>query len=1079
MRLYTLLLSLALSISALSQNITLINAGQLIKDGIVLYDSGRYEEAIKTYLKVPERDTAYLMMLSELSLAYNSNEQYLEAIEVCKKGLAISPNTYQGYLMKNMAIAYDKSGNLEKSEQVFKQAIENTPYDASLIFNLGITYYNNKRYKEAIDCFFRALKINPYHSGSHLNLGKIAIEQGQKTHAMLSLGMYLAINNRQNNWLVYLEEAASNQIKAEGEIGVHSENAFERMDQIIKAQLANEQEFETKVPINAVLVKQYLFLFQERGMANTTKDDLWLAFYWPIYNDLINENLIDPFLFHILTSTNNSKVKKWADKNEKVLNKFYAVTNNALSNNRRMQKAPKEFGTNELLPAYFNKDHKLESIGLIDASNKKQGMWAYYETSNSSLAAIGNFKDNLKVGVWNYYREDGTISSMENYDNGEIITYYDNGQMRHHYYLKDDEVEGLVEIYNACGSLSEKLNYTMGKREGQGLTYHPNGTISSEYQYENDLVEGPGIVHFANAAVSENTNFKANKLHGPYSGYSPSGTLRFEGDYFEGEVTGQWNYYYSNGKLERTGNYNQGKGTGTWYYYDLEGRKKESRPFKDEGKIHGPDSIFHEGALHYVAHFEDDKLLGLDYFDKSGRVIFSYGDASMSFSGKLHYPNGHVLAEGAYKNGKQDGQWKYYTADGYLFSEYNYAEGNLEGEASEYFKNGRKKFSLNYQTNELHGYYIERYIHGQIKQEGWFQNGLREQQWLHYTTEGVVESDNYYVFGNQHGAWYDYNSNHELMRIDFYKNGNLMDKVYFNCNGDTISQAKKEGAYTTYYTRFKNGKDQVRLEMICGDYSKLQNFYPNGELFFSYNYLSGKAHGDYKSYTPLGVPDVLLSYSDGAENGEWKSYFDNGQLARIGHYMDGERIGPWNHNYFNGSPSLKGSYKNDKLSGSVTLYGPTGIALVELDYWDGDILAYRSLTDANQSQWHTLESNDTIAIYYADGKPAFWETYQNGLLQGKKVIYYPSGKVFSEVNLLDGDYHGTSLYYYPDGKIYSQTEFKWDNRNGKHMVLNPDGTKIVEEEFAYGYRNGSFAYFKNGKKVIEFKFCGNMPLDVE
>src|SRR6185503_8940325 len=110
-------------------------------------------------------------------------------------------------------------------------------------FNLGVTYYNHKEYEKAIDCFFKAISINPFHSGSHLNLARISAGQGKKTHSMLSFGIYLSLNNEDNERLIMLDNVLSNQFKEDGYITFKGSNAFDKLDQIVRAGIAMDNNF--------------------------------------------------------------------------------------------------------------------------------------------------------------------------------------------------------------------------------------------------------------------------------------------------------------------------------------------------------------------------------------------------------------------------------------------------------------------------------------------------------------------------------------------------------------------------------------------------------------------------------------------------------------------------------------------------------------------------------------------------------------------------------------------------------------------------------------------------------------------
>ena len=419
-RFLLVLAALTAYLSVYSQKIKLINTAEVVERGKQLYDSGKYALAIEKYLTVPKRDTGYVYMLTELALTYIAAEEYGKAIAACEEGLS-QPSEFRAHLLKSQAIATDRKGDYERSVMLFQKAIDAYPFDHSLLFNLGITYYNHKEHEKAIECFFKALSINPFHNGSHLNLARISAGQGKKTHSMLSFGIYLSLNNGDNERLIMLDNVLSNQFKEDGSIPFKGSNAFDKLDQIIRAGIAMDKNYKTTIDFDVATVRQFQMFFDQLATADANANDPWKDFYIPIYNALKQNEMIDPFICHIVQSSDNEQVKKWQKKNEKKISAFYDVANAAISKNSQKLKAIAQ-GYNAPVSAYFDKNHKLNAIGEKDAEGQHHGRWIYYE-NNGEKAAEGTFEKGKKTGTWTYYREDGSVSSVENYATGEVRKY--------------------------------------------------------------------------------------------------------------------------------------------------------------------------------------------------------------------------------------------------------------------------------------------------------------------------------------------------------------------------------------------------------------------------------------------------------------------------------------------------------------------------------------------------------------------------------------------------------------------------------------------------------------------------------
>src|SRR5688572_24510714 len=106
MRLLLLVSVFLISTSGFSQGPSFIHAANVIERGKTLYDSAKYQDAIAQYLTIPKRDTAYVLMLSELALAYIANEQFDKALTACEEGLK-KPSNYTAHFLRSQAIATD------------------------------------------------------------------------------------------------------------------------------------------------------------------------------------------------------------------------------------------------------------------------------------------------------------------------------------------------------------------------------------------------------------------------------------------------------------------------------------------------------------------------------------------------------------------------------------------------------------------------------------------------------------------------------------------------------------------------------------------------------------------------------------------------------------------------------------------------------------------------------------------------------------------------------------------------------------------------------------------------------------
>jgi uncharacterized protein len=1062
-----------LSTACFSQKIQLINSGEVIEAGKISYDSGNYERAIKKYLTISERDTNYQTMQAELALCYLATKEYDKVLEMCDKALKV-PSENRSHLLRSKAIALDKKGEYEKSIALFEKTIGEYPFDFVLIYNLGVTLINTKEYEKAKDCFFRALSINPFHSGSHLALSRISILQGRKVHGMLPMGIYLSINPSDNERLVLINNVVTNQVTDEGSITPTGVNSFEKLDQIVRAKMAMDKNFKSQFSFDFAIVKQFEMVMEQLATSTVLPDDRIANYYGSFYKLIKEKNLIEPFIYNLLTSTQNEQVKKWNKKNEKTLKAFFEAASAELLTKRASPYIPESLGIEKGMTAWYNDDRKLAALGRKTPDGKRIGKWLYYHP-NGERSAEGSFeKDDNKTGIWKYFSGTGIISKVENYANGEMTLYHTDGVKHQHFFTKNDLIEGEAEIFYPCGLIQKKFNYKQDQRDGAATTYFPDGKLESKFAYKAGKLDGEYVNYYANGKVLNKLNYKDDKAAGTFTGYFPNGKISKTGNYVNDELEGEWKYYFQNGVLNRSGNYKKGIGVGEWKFYDQRGELVETRNLNQEGKLDGEDSYYKDGKLYLVETYKNDVLVKVVYLDKKGTPIGSFGKSDGTFPLKTFYATGQLNSEGALRKGKNHGKWKFYYRHGGLKSEFNYEDGLLQGPSVEYYSTGAKKSVAHYKDDQLHGYYQYFYVDGTVMNEGWYQNDVKQQQWLSYHMDGSLESDDYYLNDVLVKESLDYTQDGKVyVKSQYNDEGKLIDLRHYGPKGEVKTVVKEEGGKRVFETRFGNSKPQSRFEFLCNEYhGQVSRWYPDGKIYFTYPIINGNREGKYQYFDINNKLEYEGNYLQGTSEGVWTGY-ENGKLDFTGKYLNGDLDSTWIYYYPNGKISSSSNYIKGKRQGLTQYFNAESGPAVEKLYESGDLISYRVMKASGAwSDWTDFNGNAVITAYYGNGAKSYEEDYKNGMINSYKRLYFPDGKIFSDYAYKDGDYFGPFVSYYANGKIKQKGNYHYDELHGKIEWYNEDGTLSKSENYIMGIRTGKATGYSKGVKTKELTFWG-------
>ena len=462
---------------------------------------------------------------------------------------------------------------------------------------------------------------------------------------------------------------------------------------------------------------------------------------------------------------------------------------------------------------YFQNGQPQFKINYVNG--KANGPYLEF-SSNGKLVGEGAMKDDLPIGKWNYYNEEGVrIQSTEiladqsqattvyypsggiqskgiklkNQKEGAWLSYYEDGTITTRCEYKNGERNGKWEWHNAQGVVEETGEYLKGNKFGYWVTYQDGAKalmkvgsydtaeretghwtyyyLSGNRKSEGEMLEGGNIggwkFYHESGGIKSVGMLKRGKFFGTVKYYYPSGALEQVGEYLRDTVNGRFTDYYENGKIKAEGEEVMGKKHGPWKYYSVEG-KLETEEILKLGKLEGRAVIY----------YPDGKVKEEKFYKNGNQDSISV----------TYFPNDRVESKGYYKEGKREGEWNWYYNNGRLDSKYFYKNGLYEGPFECYYENGVLWKTGAGLQGQRHGWTIRRYLNGKVKEEGLDQFGKGTGQWKAYdSATGKVTSIWGYKNGKYHGKNIYYTAARER-KVDYYIDGvketpyNIRDSMY-------------------------------------------------------------------------------------------------------------------------------------------------------------------------------------------------------------------------------------------------------------------------------------------------------------
>jgi len=202
-----------------------------------------------------------------------------------------------------------------------------------------------------------------------------------------------------------------------------------------------------------------------------------------------------------------------------------------------------------------------------DEKGKKQGLWIKLDDDKKKLYE-GNFVDNIPVGKFIYYYDDGKPWSVSIFSNNGTVTH--------------------SQMFDAAGKVVGEGKYINQKKDSIWKYYDHKGNLISDENYINGIRNGVSRVYYPNGQLVEEKHWKGGQLDGSCKKYFNTGQIRYEGQHINGKVEGNVKFYYPNGKVNAEGLYVNDLKDGSWKYYKQDGTPDRTDKYIN-GRLQGDD----------------------------------------------------------------------------------------------------------------------------------------------------------------------------------------------------------------------------------------------------------------------------------------------------------------------------------------------------------------------------------------------------------------------------------------------------------------------------------------------------------
>ncbi len=1056
------------------------NNDSIIKRGERLYDTQKYDEALKEYQKISKIDPRYLNAQYEIGLVLNAQEKKTELKAHLENLYAKGKMPEFPELYKMYAIFLSNEKEYDLSEKIFKEGEKYIGNYSTFEYNFAILYIRKKETQKALDLLKKVITNDPNYAPAHYLLGIMAFENGKITEGTLALMSYLAIaptGQFAAKAVVQLNSSyGQNYLDENKLVFSKSGDNFEEIETILRNQLPLKKVYKIKSSIDDVITRQVQAV-AEYAVEHKMGDGFFETTYIPWVKDMVAKNQLENYSYYSLLSLEDKIGKELMKQKKKII---------SFSEDYLLKGFWPVFATRKL--DLFGKTEEVvvtirnERPFIIGAQiNGEFNGKCKYLNALGNLGGELNFKNGALDGLQKYYDDKGRLTEEKYFADGKLSgerkVYYENGNLSLYENYKDDKLDGISTSYYPNGGKTCEINFTNDERNGTYTCLYESGGKKREIDFTNGKLSGKYISYNEAGDITETYNCKDDKIEGNYAEYFDGKILKSEAVYKNGLIEGSSKKYYSNKILERENFYSLGNVSKSIEY--LQNGKKTAESFytpKGELDTYAYYDTF--GNKYFEEKYKSGELKTGTQFTEKEQKGTEVNIAKKGFEMKNF--DGTLRVKGSFEKGNKTGEWSYLFSSGIPRLKEFYSNGKNNGLTTNYNENGELSSISNFENDTLNGRY-EGYDGDKINQIIYYEKGKQIGLFQTFYADGKVSTEGFMSNDNVSNDKYIYNQDGTISIIEHYINDYLSNRKTFGVNEKLENDFDYKNKTGKFSLSYNNGAITKNFEMkngVLNGKAISQDKYKN--MMLDAEYVNGKLHNSYKKYGPTGSLLLDQNYYCGTLNGLSKQYDFVGNLRLTEEYTFGDESGKTTRYFNNKSKMMESALSNDAREGETVYYNQKGEPLAIIGY-ENNMAQYfvtKSKTGELTEKKPIINQTAEIVSYYPDGKPAIQLTLNKGQLNGKFVISSTDGKPEYECNYKNGSLEGDRFEYYTNGKVYKKEHFANNNFEGQQEYFKEDGKLWAAISYKNDELHGNTLIYNAGKLIETKKYDSDELVDI-
>ena len=312
---------------------------ELVGQGVQFHEQGQYDEAIAKYKQAEKKAPKNALVKYEMAFSYHAKHEFDKALHYARAATKLDTKGIDENLYSLIGTIYDEKGMPDSALAVYREGFNKVPNSSNIPYNATITYMRKNNADSAYAWIKRSINNTRVHEGSYYYAGFLASQLG-KWPAFYAYTMYSTFITKKDEIIrdnlsrlygktKYLVINKDNtvtvnhpDIKQTGSDSTVNNKFLLSMETMLAVDSIGKRKLYDKDSTSAEQM-EFLIHILKKSVKEVAYTDEFEEPIRRFYQELINERLIDAFVYSICEPVDRPTYAQWLLKNRNEQARLY------------------------------------------------------------------------------------------------------------------------------------------------------------------------------------------------------------------------------------------------------------------------------------------------------------------------------------------------------------------------------------------------------------------------------------------------------------------------------------------------------------------------------------------------------------------------------------------------------------------------------------------------------------------------------------------------------------------------------------------------------------------------------------